>query len=163
MVSVRIEDKPGFGLIGVKTWIAGTDNDQFARFWTEQGEKGVIEKLAQLKPQCAPSVVGGEIMGLSDTTKNPRVREFNFYIGVEVSLGERVAGAEDFERFEVQPYQWAIFASEGEGIEPLMECEMHCWTSWLPNNLLYEHDNGPELEVYHADRIEYWVPVRSRI
>jgi predicted transcriptional regulator YdeE len=195
MVTVRIEDKPGFGLIGVKTWIAGTDNAQFARFWTEQGEKGVIDRLARLKPEGvrsevggqvmghephgatpvvggqimghephgAPPVVGGQIMGLSDTTKNPRVREFDFYIGVEVGLGEKVAGAEGFERIEVQPYQWAIFGSPGTGIEALMECEMHCGTEWLPNNLLYEHDNGPELEVYYEDKIEYWVPIKTRI
>jgi len=36
------------------------------------------------------------------------------------------------------------------------------WKEWLPNNGLYEHDNGPELEVYFAEnKIEYWVPIRE--
>jgi predicted transcriptional regulator YdeE len=34
---------------------------------------------------------------------------------------------------------------------------------WLPNNSLYEHDNGPELEVYFDEnKIEYWLPIRRK-
>ncbi len=40
---------------------------------------------------------------------------------------------------------------------------MHAWAEWLPNNSLYEHDNGPELEVYFDEnKIEYGLPIRRK-
>lgn len=44
-----------------------------------------------------------------------------------------------------------------------MECKMYAWKEWLPNNDLYKHDNGPEMEVYFDEnKIEYRLPTRRK-
>lgn len=38
------------------------------------------------------------------------------------------------------------FSSDGTGVDSLLDSEMYAWKGWLPNNGLYEHDNGLEKE-----------------
>lgn len=158
MVSVRIERKANFNILGVKTWIAGTDNAAFGAFWEACRANGTIDSLRQFhKP-------GGEtssaVLGLSCTEKDPSVRSFYFYIAVETT---ETAGQGALEVYPVGSYEWAIFSAAGSDVAALMQCEMHAWMEWLPDNGVYEHDNGPELEVYFAEnKIEYWLPVRRK-
>ena len=40
---------------------------------------------------------------------------------------------------------------------------MYDWNEGLRNNSLFEHDNGPEMEVYFDyNKIEYWSPIRRK-
>ena len=45
MVSIRIERKEAFNVIGAKTWIPGTDNNAFGEFWKRCHQEGDIEKI----------------------------------------------------------------------------------------------------------------------
>ena len=83
MVTVKIETKDGFRVVGIKTWISGTDNEQFAQFWSEQHQNGNVEELKKYNTQNPDGITKSTILGLSDTTKDPNLREFDFYIAVE--------------------------------------------------------------------------------
>ena len=160
MVSVRIQEKPQFRVVGVKTWIAGTDNAAFGEFWQKCHADGAIADLGRFCKDSQSSQTGSTILGLSCTEKDPVVRSFDFYVAVETDE------VQDQGRYEVRvvpAYHWAIFSSEGSDIDALMACEMHAWQEWLPHNGIYAHDLGPELEVYfQEDKIEYWIPVCSK-
>lgn len=161
MVSVSIQNKGEFQVIGVKTWISGTDNSLFAAFWGNCQSEGLIEQITKFNKEKDSSITKSAILGLSCTEKDPSVRSFYFYIGVETN---ELKNQDKFEVLKVRPYTWAIFSNEGNDIHALMECEMYAWTDWLPNNGTYIHDNGPEIEVYFQEnRIEYWIPIRENL
>ncbi len=160
MVSVRIQDKNGFNIIGVKTWIPGIDNNAFGEFWNRCHAEGKIGGIKTYAKKADASETHSEILGVSCTENDPNVRSFYFYVAVETEEREQKA---DYEIRFIKPYTWAIFSSEGHDIHALMECEMYAWKEWLPNNGKYLHDNGPELEVYFQEnKIEYWVPVKEK-
>lgn len=156
MVTVTIVKKPSMAFIGIKTWISGTDNQQFANFWNQQHQNGNVARLRKHGIEKGNAVTSSEIVGLSDTTKDPQVREFDFYIAVEVRNGTNLE--DDFEYIEVPAFSWAIFTENENSVDSLIRCEMYCWMEWLPNSQ-YVHAHGPEMEVYLEDRIEYWIPV----
>jgi len=160
MVSVRIESKGEFNIIGVKTWISSTDHNEFGRFWGRCHQEGHIKGLRNFNKRKDISQTKSSILGLSCTEKDPNIRSFYFYVAVET---EEISNQGNFEIYKVKPYKWAIFESEGNDIDSLMECEMYAWKEWLPNNRIYEHDNGPEIEVYFEEnKIEYWLPIRDK-
>ncbi len=160
MVSIRIERKEAFNVIGAKTWIPGTDNNAFGEFWKRCHQEGDIEKIKKFNTMKKSSQTKSAILGLSCTEKDPSVRSFYFYIAVET---DEISNQGEYEVYRVKPYEWAIFTCDGHDINALMECEMHAWAEWLPNNSLYEHDNGPELEVcFDENKIEYGLPIRRK-
>lgn len=160
MVTVTIAKKQAMAFIGAKTWISGTDNQQFANFWSQQHQSGNVARLAKFGIEKEKGVTKSEIIGLSDTTKEPKVREFYFYIAVEIERGKSLEN-NDFELIEVAAYTWAIFTENENSVESLLRCEMFCWTEWLPKSD-YIHDFGPEMEVYFKDKIEYWIPISKK-
>ena len=159
MVDLEITGKESFLIAGVKTWIGGADdNEAFSRFWRSCHENWTVGLIRSCAKSGA-SVTNSDMIGLSCTEDNPNVRKFFFYVCAETDLAEPPDG---LEIREVDSYLWAIFSTRGSDIDALMRCEMHAWKEWLPENGEYQHDNGPEMEVYLAeDRIEYWLPVRK--
>ena len=159
MVDLEITQKEAFRVTGVKTWIGGaSDNEAFAAFWHASHENGTVE-LIRSHARRGESVTTSDMIGLSCTENDPNLREFFFYVCAETDLVEPPAG---LEIRQVDSYLWALFSTEGNDIDALMRCEMYAWKEWLPQNGEYEHDNGPEMEVYLSEnRIEYWIPVRK--
>lgn len=159
MVSISIQNKPGFNVIGLKTWISGADNELFGDFWEKCHVESEIEQIHKFATKNN-SVTNSEILGFSCTEKDPSVRSFYFYIAVETQVSENEG---KYEVVNVKPYKWVIFSCEGNDLSALMECEMFAWKEWLPNNGTYIHENGPELEVYiEENKIEYWIPIREK-
>ena len=108
------------------------------------------------------SITQSTVIGLSNTEKDPSIRAFDFYIAVETD--KKPSDIRTFDTLQVKPFTWAIFSSEGNDFSALMECEMFCWTQWLPKNGKYIHDYGPEIEAYFStNKIEYWVPVTCKL
>jgi len=160
LVSVRIESKEAFNVIGIKTWIPETDNNAFGEFWERCHKEGDAERIKKFNKNKENSCTKSVILGLSCTEKDPYNRSFYFYIAAET---DEISDQGKYEVYKVAPYEWAIFSSNGNDINALMECEMYAWKEWLPDNDLYEHDNGPEMEVYFDDnKIEYWLPIRRK-
>lgn len=83
MVSIRIERKEAFNVIGAKTWLPGTDNNAFGEFWKRCHQEGDIEKIKKFNTMKESSQTKSAILGLSCTEKDPSVRSFYFYIAVE--------------------------------------------------------------------------------
>ncbi len=160
MVIVRIQQKTEFKVIGVKTWIPDTDNNAFCEFWQKCHADGTLAELRKFSKDPLTSQTQSAVLGLSRTEKDPAIRSFDFYVAVET---DEVQNQDRYEVRTVPAYRWAIFSSEGSGLEALMACEMYAWREWLPGNGIYIHDLGPELEVYfQEDKIEYWIPVKEK-
>jgi len=160
VVSVRIESKESFNVIGIKTWIPETDSNAFGEFWERCHREGDADRIKKFNKNKENSCTQSEILGLSCTEKDPNIRSFYFYITVET---DEVSDQGKYEVYSVKPYEWAIFSRDGKSVDALPECEMYAWRQWLPDNGLYEHDNGPEMEVYFDDnKIEYWLPIRRK-
>jgi len=157
MVDVIITEKNEFEIIGKKIWIE--DFEQFGPFWEKTHKDGSIELLKKYNLDAKYSETKSSILGLSCTENDPNNRKFWFYIGVETKENIEI---NDFEKYKINAYKWAIFRSTGNDINALMECEMYAWKHWLVENKKYLHDNGPELEVYfNENKIEYWLPIRE--
>ena len=83
MISVRIEEKPAFRVIGRKVWITGQDNAQFDRFWSESHANGLIDRLRALSGGQPGKVTGATTVGVSRVEKEPANRAFYFFIAAE--------------------------------------------------------------------------------
>ena len=154
MVNVRIEAKEAFSIIGQKTYI--TKLDQFADFWRLCHENGLIEKLNKIRMESGCPITDGTHIGLSCTENDPDDRDFDFFISVEFPNNRKANN--DLETHKVKAYQWAIFSKQCTDINALFDCEMYAFKEWLPTSK-YKHDLGPEMEVYHEDKIEFWLPI----
>lgn len=157
MVNVRIEQKDKFSIIGQKMFI--TKLEHFAEFWEKSHENGLIDKLNDIRQTHGCPVTKGTHIGLSCTEKDPTNRDFNFYIAVEYP--EDMESCKDLEVYPVKAYKWAVFSKEYKDISALFDCEMYAFKEWLPSSS-YIHDFGPEMEVYHKDTIEFWLPVADK-
>jgi AraC family transcriptional regulator len=160
MVSVRIEERSSFAVVGMKCWISGTDNEAFSAFWKKAHQEGHVERIKKYCDQTSGSQTRSAIVGLSCTEDDPSVRSFWFFVAAETKLREV---PERYELHNVGAHRWAIFSNDKNNVEALLECEMYAWKEWLGSNREYEHDNGPEIEAYFdEEKIEYWIPVRER-
>ncbi len=159
-IRVRIESKPSFSAAGRKTWISGQDNEQFASFWKESAENGLVEKLRALSDGVPGKITGSVVFGVSCVDKDPSDRAFDFYIATEAD-GKNADG---LERRLIPPCKWAIFSNRGALPMSLVDAEMFAFMEWLPHSQ-YKHANAPELEVYPAhDRslVEFWLPIAEK-
>lgn len=76
MVSLSIQNKPEFNVIGLKTWISGTDNDLFSDFWKKCHANSEIEQILKFATKNNNSVTNSVILGFSCTEKDANVRSF---------------------------------------------------------------------------------------
>ena len=158
MIRHRIEAKPTFSVSGVKTWISGQNNEEFAAFWNACNTDGTCERLQAASSDYKCNVTHSSVMGISRVEKDPQNRAFDFYIAAE---SDPVPG---FEFFTVREGIWAIFEGDGNDPMALIRAEMEAFMNWLPNSE-YEHDNRPEIEVYPSGTdvyVEFWLPVRKK-
>jgi AraC family transcriptional regulator len=158
MVKVRIEEKPSFFVIGQKTWISGQNNEEFASFWKESQENGLIKKLYNLNENCPGKITNSFIFGVSCVEKDPSNRAFNFFIATEMNSKFHVT---ELETYSIPASKWAIFENHGDMPMSLIEAEMYAFMEWLPLSK-YKHAFAPELEVYSAKDeklIEFWLPI----
>ncbi|MBN1699107.1 MAG: effector binding domain-containing protein [Spirochaetales bacterium] len=154
MVNVRIEQKNNFSIIGRKMYI--TKLEQFSEFWKKSHESGLIKKLNQIREIHGCPITNGTHIGLSCTEKDPDNRNFYFFISVEYPC--KCDGMKDLEIYNVASFKWAVFSKNCTEINALFDCEMYAFKEWLPTSK-YEHDFGPEMEVYHNNKIEFWLPI----
>lgn len=160
MVSMRMEEKPAFKIIGRKTWINGTDSSQFGRFWQQCGEDGLLQTLSSIGRQPG-SVTSGMFLGVSCVEKDPSVRDFYFYVAAESASGP---DNDDLEEYTVPASRWAVFQNSGVLPDALIEAEMTAFMKWLPASSL-RHAAAPEMEVYPPcdtmgeTLVEFWLPV----
>lgn len=81
MLAFHIERKMAFRCIGQKSFIAGQENRQFAFFWKQAKEIGLISTLQTLSVKeslIKESVIQCEVFGISCVEKDPLCRAFDF-------------------------------------------------------------------------------------
>lgn len=83
MVKIRMVTLPAFAMSGVKTWISGQHNEEFADFWRQCNEDGTSEKLKKASSGPATNRTHSRIMGISRVERDPGNRAFDFYIAAE--------------------------------------------------------------------------------
>ena len=157
MIRHRLEQKPAFKVTGVKTWISGQHNEEFADFWQTCIDDGTCEKLKNISSEPAENVTHSRIMGISWVENDPDNRAFDFYIAAETDA------ANGFESFQIDGGEWAIFEGDGNDTMALIRAEMEAFMQWLPASG-YIHDNRPEIEVYPDGTgvyVEFWLPIRK--
>ena len=158
MIKYRIETKPAFTVSGVKTWISGQNNEEFAEFWDKCNTDATCEILKAASSDYRCNVTHSSIMGVSRVEKDPQSRAFDFYIAAE---SDSMPG---FDTFTIKEGIWAIFEGDGNDPMALIRAEMEAFMNWLPNSE-YEHDIRPEIEVYPSGTnvyVEFWLPVRKK-
>ena len=163
MIEHRIVERPSFVVVGVKTWIGGTnDSEAFGRFWDECKNNGILDELSQVSGGRPGPQTGSMFLGLSAVDKDPSNRAFDFYAAVE---GSAEAAESRFEHYPVPAATWAVFRTSGAMPDALIEAEMYAFRDWLPDSG-YIHANAPELEVYPPSQlaggtlVEFWLPVK---
>ena len=158
MIRHRIEEKPAFSVSGVKTWISGQNNEEFADFWNACNTDGTTEKLQAASSDPRFNVTHSRIMGVSRVENDPENRAFDFYIAAEA------APLPGFDAFPVEKGEWAIFEGDGNDPMALIRAEMEAYMNWLPSSE-YAHDDRPEIEVYPSGTgvyVEFWLPIRKK-
>ena len=161
MVETRIESRPGFNVIGCKTWIGGEGNEEFGSFWAERRRNGVLDELAALRGDTPGPLTNAMLLGLSAVERDPTDRRFHFYIAAESTA--TLAGSH-LEAVSVPASRWAVFRNCGRMPDALVAAEMYAFGEWLPASA-YVHAKAPKMEVYPpANRApdvlcEFWQPV----
>lgn len=166
MITVRIERKPEFKIVGRKIWISGTDdNDAFGRFWQESKENGLVELLNNIRGNKQNTIIDNGVFGVSCVEKDPGNRSFYFFIATEYDEYPKDANLEEY---SVPACEWAIFENRGVLPDSLVKSELYAFMEWLPNSK-YIHAHAPEMEVYpysgdseEGVLTEFWLPIREK-
>jgi len=165
MISVRIERKPEFKIVGRKIWISGTDNELFGQFWQQCKDDGLLDTFREFHKDKPQPITNSISIGVSCVEKDPSNRSFYFYIGTE---WDKCPQGLDLEEYVVPACQWAKFKNQGTLPDSLIEKVMDAFTQWLPNSS-YVHANAPELEVYppyntseEGTVSEFWLPIKEK-
>jgi AraC family transcriptional regulator len=158
MVAFRIIDRPGFDVVGKKTWISGQDNELFGSFWVRCRAEGLFEVFERIHSGCPGPQTGASTLGISCVEKNPADRAFYYMIAVETPAGY---SSDELEIYQVPATQWAVFECRGEVPGSIVEAEIYAFTQWLPTSE-FTHAAAPEMEVYLPEvqnYCEFWLPI----
>lgn len=128
-------------------------------FWTECGEKGLIEPMQKLCPEGER-----DLYGLCGPV---RKSETEFYYGIGIRdngrIGELAEG--EYDLWETEPADYAVFKCKG----PDGECIGAAWDRFFKEfcpQTGYAQTDAPDFELYYERGepgvfCELWVPVRK--
>lgn len=149
----RIIEKEAFTLVGKELRTRNTDGQnlkEIPAFWETSMQDGTTEKLMALAPDTP-------MYGVC-TNFSEDMTEFTYVIAVEAPA-DKADAANGFVAHEIPALTWAVFVSSMEDIHATWG---RIFQEWFPATG-YEHDMGPELEVYvwDGDKMvcEIWIPI----
>jgi len=155
-MNYRIVEREAFHVIGrvLNTTLRdGANLREIPAFWNAGCADGWLPRLQALAGQKA--------MGIC-LPMDPGQEEFSYMIAVEG--GPELAG-DEWTGYTVPALTWAVFTSVGPLPGSIQETFRRIFQEWFPSTN-YEHDHGPELEVYlDGDssapdyRCEVWIPI----
>lgn len=151
----RIEEKPGFRIVGYKETVSMLDGENFRRIpkiWEEMPQER-YKALEALSGTRYPGMFG--VITMSDQSD-----ALEYYVAVESSR-EDLADWMDALETGTQPY--AVFDTS---FADLQDTTRRIFSEWLPSSG-YEHADAPEYEYYPkgdmTDNAKYmceiWIPV----
>ena len=170
-MNYRIEKKHEFRMFGKERIISTLEGQNFIeipKFWQDSFTDGTVEAIYEATGEHFDENHVGRfavhaIMCHRETGKDT----FPYMIGGIVGEKSDIAG---YEVVDVPELEWAVFTTEYYNDDTLVEAIQTVWkrifAEWFPTSG-YEHDNGPELEVYFTagggkDYCEIWIPVKKK-
>lgn len=152
----RIVEREAFQVVGRvlnTTCRDGANFREIPKFWNDGYAEGWIPRLESLAGKMAMGVC---------LPMDPGQDDLSYMIGVEA--GPELAG-EEWTVYTVPALTWAVFTAVGPLPGSIQETFQRIFQEWFPSTN-YEHDHGPELEVYlDGDssapdyRCEVWIPI----
>ena len=152
----RIVEREAFHVVGKVLHTTVRDGENWRTipaFWNSGYEDGWIPRLE--------SQAGRMAMGIC-LPMTPGREDLSYMIAVEA--GPEAAG-EEWTGYTVPALTWAVFTAVGPVPGSVQDTFRRIFQEWFPSTN-YEHDDGPELEVYldgnssASDyRCEVWIPI----
>ncbi len=149
-VKYTIEKKSSFKVAGPSIDVTSKNGENYAvipEFWQKTM---VTDDYKKLTEQSGDLGTMGICYNFDPSTEN-----FSYMIGIE---GEKVNGV-DFKTTEIPDLTWAIFEGKGELPGAIQDLWKKIFNEWFPATK-YEHDSGPEIEIYKKDSFEIWIPIK---
>jgi len=157
-VDYKVEKKGAFKVVGPSIDVTSKDGENFIKipqFWQNLIKSGKVEMLGK---KAGPLGVMGVCYNYDMTTE-----EFSYMAGIE---GDSFDGMET-KVYEVPELTWAVFSGEGPLPDSMQIMWKKIYQEWFPATN-YEHDEGPELEIYtscnpetNENSYEIWIPVKT--
>jgi AraC family transcriptional regulator len=164
-MNFKIKTMESFKVAGKSIMVSTEGGKNFIdipAFWQKCNRDGTVAELAKIAADNKGGVLTGALASVlcykdTDTSEN-----WSFLVGAETS--ESIEGLEPV---TVPALKWAIFEAVGPCPEVIQDVWKRIFSEWFPTSN-YEHDMGPELEVYPAQEAsdsdpdfycEVWIPV----
>ncbi|RDU38016.1 AraC family transcriptional regulator [Neobacillus piezotolerans] len=156
----RIIEKEAFTIVGksIRTsTIGGENNRNIAAYWVESNENGLSKELVK---NCGQLGLIGACVEFDKDQEN-----LTYMIGAEKNISVL---PEDWEEREIPSATWAVFPVHGAMPDAIQKVWGRIFSEWFPATG-YEHDDGPELEVYCSPADPYsedyyseiWIPIKK--
>lgn len=159
-MNYEVRQEPASRLVGREWDVSTRDGENFRTipgYWEETMKDGSLQKLMELaKPD---GLFAGACLGVAFDIDDANDR-LKYMIGVESDQRDLPPG---WSAREVPAMTYAIFKDQGSPLPKAIERTLtRIFQEWFPSTK-YEHDDGPEIEVYHDEsRYEIWIPVVTK-
>ena len=167
-MNIKIEMKEHFKMFGIERVISMVDGQNFIdipQFWDECLNNGTVDQLsiASGTPLSSEHVGLFNVHGLM-AYKETEKDTFPYMIAAMVQANSNLEG---YDVVTIPALEWAIFKSDHYTSETLSQTVQGLWhyifSEWFPTSG-YQHDKGPELELYGTDGpdkeyCEVWIPI----
>jgi len=164
-MNFKIKTMESFKVAGKSIMVSTEGGKNFIdipAFWQKCNRDGTVAELAKIAADNKGGVLTGALASVlcykdTDTSEN-----WSFLVGAET-----LESIEGLEPVTVPALKWAIFEAVGPCPEVIQDVWKRIFSEWFPTSN-YEHDMGPELEVYPAQEAsdsdpdfycEVWIPV----
>lgn len=167
-MNYKIERKPEFKMFGKETIVSTLEGKNYVdipKFWQDSFADGSVETLVKATGETfAENHVGRWAVHAIMCHRQTGKDTFPYMIGGMVTEKSDTTG---YEMVTIPELEWAVFTTDYYTNETLVETIQTVWkrifAEWFPTSG-YEHDCGPELEVYCTagggkEYCEIWIPV----
>ena len=159
----KIKTLESFKITGKSTMISTENGENFKSipaFWKKCGQDGTTKKIKALTEKCKTGIISGATAAVLCYKETDTEEYWSYLIGVETS-----GDVPEMETIIIPSQTWAIFESIGPMPDAIQNVWKRIWSEWFPASQ-YEHDKGPELEIYPPGDsnspdyyCEVWIPV----
>jgi AraC family transcriptional regulator len=164
-MNFKIKSMESFTVAGKSIMVStegGKNLIDIPAFWQKCNRDGTAAELAKIAADNKHGVLNGSLASVLCYKETDTSENWSFLVGAETSEG--ISGRETV---KIPPLKWAIFESVGPMPGAIQDVWKRIFSEWFPASN-YEHDLGPELEVYPAQEAsdsdpdfycEVWIPV----
>jgi AraC family transcriptional regulator len=162
-MNYKIKSMESFRVVGKGIMVSsegGQNLIDIPAFWKKCMQDGTVRKLEKIAANNKQGVLNGSLASVLCYKDTDTSERWSFLVGAETT--ENTNG---LETVKIPALKWAIFESIGPMPDAIQDAWKRIYSEWFPTSN-YEHDKGPELEVYPAGDVssskyycEVWIPV----